>query len=140
VRSNTCTGNLKFAGILTKLKMASVYPGFCSIYGLMVTSVTKGRTLTQKLPPKVKIDETYWHDHSDGTNIALVLVEFAMNYCKNYCQSYIVSNPFVTYTRTGRRGSASWRRKDRLFQHSQHLGLNSDQREVCIVEFPSILR
>jgi hypothetical protein len=28
----------------------------------MVTSVTKGRT--QKLPQKIKIVETYWHDHS----------------------------------------------------------------------------
>jgi hypothetical protein len=44
----------------------------------MVTSVTKGGT--QKLPKKVKIVETYWHDHSlesswgalfDGTIIFL---------------------------------------------------------------------
>ncbi|XP_064629809.1 DENN domain-containing protein 5B-like isoform X3 [Lineus longissimus] len=36
--------------------------------------------------------------------------------------------------RSARRGSASWRRKDRLFQHTQHLGLNSDQREYALAE------
>ncbi|XP_074642323.1 DENN domain-containing protein 5B-like isoform X3 [Tubulanus polymorphus] len=43
--------------------------------------------------------------------------------------NYQVLKKEPTNSRTKRRDSASWRRKDRMYQHTQHLQLNSDQRE-----------
>jgi hypothetical protein len=69
---------LKFCGIpLTKFwtscALDSAFEQVCDFIGFLIpivvlwangvnSSVAKGRT--QKLPPKFKIVETYWHDHS----------------------------------------------------------------------------